>query len=65
MRVEADDQRSTEKRMGLKGEKKIALHEFHSSLEDDENKYWDENAREVDEAGRRGESHAMFAAVKF
>ena len=43
--------------MGLSAERRIALRNLHSSLKDDENKYLDEKAREVEEACRRGESH--------
>ena len=65
LKVEADDTRNLERRAGLKAERRIALHELHSSLKNDENSFWNEKAREVEEAGRKGESHGMFAAVKF
>ena len=65
LRVKADDERNEERRMSLRAERRSALHELHSSLKDDENKFWEEKATEVEDAGRRGESHGMFAAVKF
>ena len=65
MKVEADDKRNLERRAGLKAERRIALYELHSSLKNDENSFWNEKVREVEEGGRKVESHEMFVAVKF
>ena len=64
LRVEADDETDLERKACLRAERRTTLHELHSSLKDDENKFWEEKANELEEAGQRGESHAMFAAVK-
>ena len=41
------------------------MRQLHNSLKYDKNKFWKEKANELEEAGRRGESHEMFAAVNF
>ena len=43
-------------RAGLRRERKIALHQLHRSLENDENMVWDKKARELEEARRGGET---------
>ena len=63
--MDADDENDAERKAGLRAERRKALHELHSSMKNDENRFWIEKASEVEEAGRRGESHGMFAAVKF
>ena len=65
LRVDADDENDAERKAGLRAERRRALHELHSSMKNDEKRFWIEKASEVEEAGRRGESHGMFAAVKF
>ena len=65
LKVEVDDTRNVERRACLKTERRIASHELHSSLKNDENSLWNKKARELDEAGRMGEHHGTFAAVKF
>ena len=64
LRVEADDETDVEKKTYLRAERRTTLHDLHSSLKHDQNKFWEEKAEEMEEAGQRGESHAMFAAVK-
>ena len=39
------------------------MHELHSSLKSDKNKFWEDEANEVEKAEKRGESHGMFTAV--
>ena len=62
-RISLPDERNGERRAGLRAERRTTLHALHTSLKNDENKFWEEKANEVEEAGRRGESHGMFAAV--
>ena len=63
--MQIDDETNFERRAGLREERRIAMRELHSSLKYDKNKFWEEKANELEEAGRRGESHGMFAAVNF
>ena len=65
LRVEAEDQRDPEIRAALRRERSNALHQLHTSLKHDENLFWDEKARELEEAERKSESHERFAAVNF
>ena len=63
--VEAEDQRDPEIKAALRRERSNALHQLHTSLKHDENMFWEEKARELEDAGQKGESRGMFAAVNF
>lgn len=65
VRIEIDDEGDAERRADLRAERRDAIHQMHRSMKDDENKFWEEKVKELEEAGRRGESHGMFAAVNF
>ena len=65
LRVEAEDQNDPGRKATLRRERSNVLHQLHNSLKHDEKMFWEEKARELEEAGRRGESHGMFAAVNF
>ena len=64
LRVEAEDEPLPERREDLRARRRRALRDMHKSLEEDQNRYWTTIAEEVEEAGERGESQAMFAAVR-
>ena len=65
VRVQIEDETNAERRGALREERRSAMRELHSSLKYDKNRFWEEKANEVEEAGRRGESQGMFAAVNF
>ena len=65
IRVQIEDERNTERRSSLREDRRVAMRELQSSLKYDRNRFWEEKANELEEAGRRGESHGMFAAVNF
>ena len=58
-----DDETNLERRGPLREERSTLMHELHRSLKYDRNKFWEEKAKELEEAGRKGESLGMFAAV--
>ena len=41
LRVETEDETNGVRRMGLRAERRAALHELHNSLKNDENKFWE------------------------
>ena len=65
VRVLIEDEPNAERKAGLREERRIAMRELHSSLKYDKNKFWEEKANELEEAGKKGESYGMFAAVRF
>ena len=62
-RVEAEYDQQPERREDLRDRQRRALRRLHKCLEKDQKRYCTEVAEEVEDAGKRAESQAMFAAV--